>query len=163
MTYEGSYMWRLRQKVGNALVLVPGALAVLRRSDGRILMILRADDGTWGLPAGHCEEDQSFLETARTEVSEEVGLDVAADDLVAFGSLSGAAHALSYANGDVSQAYSLCFYAERWEGEPRADGVEAKDVRWVDPSDPPEPTHRASAAVLRILAEYEASGRFQAA
>ncbi|HEX2128656.1 MAG TPA: NUDIX domain-containing protein, partial [Solirubrobacterales bacterium] len=139
------------------------ALAVLRRGDGRVLMILRGDDGTWGLPAGHCEEDQSFLETARTEVSEEVDLRVAADDFVAFGSLSGDAHVLSYANGDVSQAYSLCFLAERWEGEPRPDGSEVTDLRWADPSDPPAPTHTASAAVLGLLAAYEQSGRFQAA
>jgi 8-oxo-dGTP pyrophosphatase MutT (NUDIX family) len=155
-------MWRLRQKVGNDLVLVPGALAVLRRDDGRVLMIRRSDDGTWGLPAGHAEEHQSFLATVRTEISEEVALRVAPEDLVAFASLSGDAHPLSYANGDVSEAYSLCFLAERWKGEPQADGVEATELDWVDPADPPTPTHPASAEVLRLLAEYERTGRFQA-
>jgi 8-oxo-dGTP pyrophosphatase MutT (NUDIX family) len=156
-------MWHLRQKVGNDLVLVPGALAVLRRDDGSVLMIERADDGTWALPAGHAEVGNSFLTTAITEVSEEVGLQVAPDDCVPFATLSGDAHVLSYSNGDVSQAYSLCFLAERWEGEPQADGVEVTELSWADPSDPPQPTHPASAAVLRLLAAYEKSGRFQAA
>jgi 8-oxo-dGTP pyrophosphatase MutT (NUDIX family) len=156
-------MWRLRQKVGHDLVLVPGALAVLRRDDGRVLMILRADDGTWGLPAGLSEEGQSFLATARTEVSEEVGLRVSAEDLVAFASLSvPELHTVTYANGDVSQIFSLCFLAERWEGEPRPDGSEAVDLRWVDPGDPPTPTHAAATATLDLLAAYEQTGRFQA-
>ena len=156
-------MWRLRQKVGHDLVLVPGALAVLRRDDGRVLMILRGDDGTWGLPAGLSEAGQSFLTTAQTEVSEEVDLRVAADDFVAFASLSEAdLHTITYENGDVSQIFSLCFLAERWEGEPRPDGSEAVEVRWVDPADPPAPTHMAAIATLRLLAAYEKTGRFQA-
>lgn len=46
MAYRGSYLWRLRQAVGNDLVLMPGAMVALQRDDRRVLLTKRADDGT---------------------------------------------------------------------------------------------------------------------
>jgi 8-oxo-dGTP pyrophosphatase MutT (NUDIX family) len=55
MAYANSYLWRLRQRVGNDLVLMPGAMVALRDADGKILLTKRGDDGTWCLPAGAAE------------------------------------------------------------------------------------------------------------
>ncbi len=164
MTFEGSYLWRLRQKVGSDLVLMPGAMIVLRREDGRVLMIERSDDGTWCVPAGGSEPGQSFLTTATTEVFEEVGIRLAEEEMRAFASLSDPeVHTLNYEGGDVTHWFAMCFLVERWDGEPVADGVEALDVIWADPDDPPEGTNRQTRVLLGLLAEYERTGRFQAA
>ena len=88
MPYAGSYLWRLRQAVGNELVLMPGAMVALQRDDGKVLLTKRADDGSWCLPAGAAEVGGSFARTAVDELAEEAGIEVAAEDLVPFATLS---------------------------------------------------------------------------
>jgi len=163
VAHTDSYLWRLRQKVGHELVLMPGAMIVLRRDDGRILLTRRLDDGTWCLPAGAAEPDGSFARTAVDELREEAGVEVTEDDLVAFGCLSEAeAHTIRYPNGDITHCFAVCFLAERWQGEPRPDHQESTEVRFVDLHDPPEPLHAPTARALELLSSYLDSHRFQA-
>jgi 8-oxo-dGTP pyrophosphatase MutT (NUDIX family) len=164
VTFEGSYLWRLRQKVGSELVLMPGAMIVLRRDDGRVLLLERSDDHTWCVPSGGCEPGQSFIAAAIAEVHEEVGIRLDAAHMHAFASLSDPqTHTLTYEGGDVTHWFALCFLVERWDGEPVPDGDEALDVTWADPAAPPEAIHKPSLALLGLLAAYERTGRFQAA
>jgi len=160
--YVDSYLWRLRQVVGSELVLIPGAMTVLRRDDGQVLFTKRGDDGSWCLPAGAAEPGGSFARTAIAEVREEVGLDVAEEDLVPFGCLSEAElHTLHYPNGDVTHCFALGFIVERWRGEPRPDGEEATEIRFAPLDQPPEPLHPAAVHALDLLRAHLASGRFQ--
>lgn len=101
MTYDASYLWRLRQAVGNALVLMPGAMVALQRDDQRVLLTKRADDESWCLPAGAAEPGGSFARTAIDELAEETNIEVSEGDLIPFGCLSeAAAHTIHYPNGD---------------------------------------------------------------
>lgn len=162
MPYTGSYLWRLRQEIGNELVLMPGAMIALRRSDGKVLLTRRADDGTWCLPAGAAEAGSSFAATAVDELKEETGVVVAESDLIPFGCLSEAeAHTIHYPNGDVTHCFALCFMAERWTGDPRPDHEESIDNQFADPGKPPAPVHRPTAHALELLIAYLDSGRFQ--
>lgn len=162
MAYVGSYLWRLRQAIGSELALMPGAMVALRRDDGRVLLTMRADDGTWCLPAGAAEPDGSFARTAVEELREETGVVVSEDDLVAFGCLSEAeAHTIHYPNGDVTHCFALCFMAEAWKGEPRPDGEESVEIRFVELGSPPDPIHPPTAHALDLLGAYLTSGRFQ--
>lgn len=162
MPYTGSYLWRLRQEIGNELVLMPGAMVALRRSDGKVLLTRRADDGTWCLPAGAAEAGSSFAATAVDELKEETGVVVAESDLIPFGCLSEAeAHTIHYPNGDVTHCFALCFMAERWTGDPRPDHEESIDNQFADPGKPPAPVHRPTAHALELLIAYLDSGRFQ--
>src|ERR1700741_3237178 len=74
MSFEGSYLWKLRQEVGHDLVLIPGAAVAAQREDGRVLFIRRGDNGVWALPGGAAEEGGSFARTAVDELREETGL-----------------------------------------------------------------------------------------
>lgn len=162
MAFVDSYLGRLRQVIGNELVLMPGAMIALRRGDGWVLLTLRTDDATWCLPAGAAEPGGSFARTAVEELKEEAGIVVAESDLVAFGCLSEAElHTITYPNGDVTHCYSLLFVAERWSGDPQPDGEEATDCRFTDPSDPPTPLHNPTGHALGLLIAYLDSGRFQ--
>ncbi len=54
--------------------------AVIRDGEGRLLVIQRRNDpsrGCWTLPGGRAEPGEALQETARREVAEETGLDVA--------------------------------------------------------------------------------------
>lgn len=162
MTYEGSYLWRLRQAVGSDLLLMPGAMIALQRDDRRVLLTKRADDGTWCLPAGAAEPGGSFARTAIDELAEETGVDVSESDLIPFGCLSEAeAHTIHYPNGDVTHCFALCFLARSWRGEPTPDREESTEATFADLGAPPEPLHRPTAHALDLLAAYLRSGSFQ--
>ena len=74
MGFEGTTLWRVRQKVGTDLVLWPGASVMVVRDDGRVLMGRRLDNDRWAIPGGGAEQGSSFADTAITELREEVGL-----------------------------------------------------------------------------------------
>ena len=162
MAYVDSYLWKLRQAVGGDLVLMPGAMVVLRRDDGCVLLTRRSDDGSWCLPAGAAEVGVSFARTAIDELREEAGVEVAAEDLIPFGCLSEAeAHTIHYPNGDVTHCFALCFLVEEWRGEPRPDEEESVEVRFVKPDDPPDPVHPPTGHALALLRSYLDTSQFQ--
>ena len=53
---------------------VIGICAVARTSDGRTLLIRRADTGTWGLPGGTLEWGETLRVALEREVEEEAGV-----------------------------------------------------------------------------------------
>ncbi|HUC01095.1 MAG TPA: NUDIX domain-containing protein [Solirubrobacterales bacterium] len=162
MGYAGSYLWQLRQAVGNDLILMPGAMVALLDDDGRVLMTRRTDDGTWCLPAGAAEPGGSFAQTAIDELAEETGLTVKEEDLVPFGSLSEAAlHTIDYPSGDVTHCFALLFLARSWAGELELDPQEAVEAKFAELGSPPAPLHEPTAHALDLLHEFLASGRFQ--
>ncbi|MFT3866685.1 MAG: NUDIX domain-containing protein [Solirubrobacterales bacterium] len=162
MPFEGSYLWRLRQKIGHDLVLMPGAAVAAQREDGQVLLIRRGDNGVWALPGGGAEVGGSFARTAVDELREETGLRVAEADLIPAACFSDAErHTLHYPNGDVAQYFSLCFLARRWEGEPVADGEEALELRFAPLDDLPRPFEPSTDRVVELLRGYLATGEFQ--
>ena len=56
--------------------LVVAVCAVARTSDGRYLLIRRADTGTWALPGGTVEWGESLREALPREVREEAGAEI---------------------------------------------------------------------------------------
>lgn len=58
---------------------VCGVLAL--DSQQRILLVRRADDGTWGLPGGGVEPGETWVQAAERECREETGWQVAATGL----------------------------------------------------------------------------------
>jgi 8-oxo-dGTP pyrophosphatase MutT (NUDIX family) len=162
MTYEGSYLWQLRQQIGSGLVLMPGAMIALLDKANRVLMTARQDDGTWCLPAGAAEAGGSFARTAIEELSEETGLAVEERDLVAFGCLSNAEdHTIRYPNGDITHCFALLFLARKWRGQLRPDRPEVTDAQFVGLDAPPNPLHSPTSHALDLLQAYLQSNLFQ--
>ena len=162
MPFEGSYLWRLRQKVGSDLVLTPGAMVFLVRDDGTLLFTRRADDGQWCLPAGGAEECSSFAATAIAELREETGVVLDPADLEAFACLSKAAlHTITYPGGDVSHCFAMLFLVRHWSGDPRPDGVETTEMLWADPTAPPSPLEAPAVRAVGLYRAYRRDGTFQ--
>jgi 8-oxo-dGTP pyrophosphatase MutT (NUDIX family) len=160
--YQDSYLWRLRQAVGNDLVLMPGAMVALQREDGCVLLTKRADDGTWCLPAGAAEPGGSFARTAIDELAEETGVEVAERDLIPFGCLSEAElHTIHYPNGDITHCFAVLFVARSWRNDPRPDGEESTEAGFFDLCALPEPLHIPTEHALDLLSAYLGSGTFQ--
>jgi 8-oxo-dGTP pyrophosphatase MutT (NUDIX family) len=162
LPFEDSYLWRLRQKVGHDLVLMPGAAVAAQRDDGRVLFARRGDNDVWCLPGGGAEAGGSFLATAVDELREETGLVADPVDLIPVACFSEAErHTLLYPNGDLTHYFSMCFLVRRWEGEPAPDGEETTDLRFADPIDPPRPFEDSTARAVELLLGYLRTGEFQ--
>jgi ADP-ribose pyrophosphatase YjhB (NUDIX family) len=162
MPYAGSYLQRLRERVGHELVLMPGAMIAVQREDDQVLFTRRGDDGTWCLPAGAAEPGSSFACTAVDGLAEETGLRLSEADLVPFASLSEAeSHTIVYPNGDKTHCFALCFLVRRWQGEPRPDGDESTETTFAPLEVPPAPIHPPTARALELLRAYLDTGTFQ--
>jgi 8-oxo-dGTP pyrophosphatase MutT (NUDIX family) len=163
MGFEGTTLWRVRQKVGTDLVLWPGASVMVVRDDGRVLLGHRLDNGTWAIPGGGAEEGSSFADTAIAELREEVGLEADPADLEAYACISRADnHVETYPNGDVTHYFGLWFVLRRWRGEPVGDGEEMGEIVWADVADPPEPLLRSTQVGFDLYRAWLETGRFQA-
>jgi 8-oxo-dGTP diphosphatase len=162
VSFEGSSLWRVRQKIGHDLLLWPGATVLLEDHDGRILLGLRRDNGEWAMPGGGAEEGGSFAATAIDELREEVGVEADAADLIAFACVSEPAdHLIPYPNGDLTHYFGIWFVLRRWRGEPKADGDELVELGWFSRDVLPEPLMHSSAVALKHYAAYLESGIFQ--
>jgi 8-oxo-dGTP pyrophosphatase MutT (NUDIX family) len=158
--FEGSYLWRLRQKIGSELVLVPAAQVLVIDSDDRLLLIRRSDTGRWALPAGSAEPHSTFALTAVCELEEETGLRAEMTDLEPFACVSNP-RPITYPNGDQVQGFALCFAVRTWTGVLHPLDGEALDLRFF--TNLPDQRHDQVDETLRLWHAYRRTGRFQVA
>jgi ADP-ribose pyrophosphatase YjhB (NUDIX family) len=74
---------RFSDRTGHVTPNVGGRAAIVD-GDGRLLVMKRAGDGTWGLPGGFSDPGETPAETAVREATEETGLVVDPVELVTF-------------------------------------------------------------------------------
>ena len=163
MAFADTYLGRLRQRVGQEMLITAGAMVIVQRADGLVLVQRRADNGDWEFPAGASEPDQTFVGTAVAEVAEETGIVLDPSDLEAFACMSDPElQLLRYPNGDIVRAYTMCFLARVERAEPRVVDGEATDHTWVSLDDLPTPTDPPAIVAARLLHAYLDTGLFQA-
>jgi ADP-ribose pyrophosphatase YjhB (NUDIX family) len=110
-----------------------GAGALVER-DGQLLLVQRAEmdafPGTWNLPSGYCEVDESPQDAAARETAEETGLEVEVDCLV---------DTYFFDDDPRGNGLLLVYKAHIVGGELRGDGHEATAVGFFPPQDLPRP------------------------
>ncbi|MDT0307204.1 NUDIX domain-containing protein [Streptomyces sp. DSM 44917] len=112
--------------------VVPSVTAVVRDTEGRVLLIHKTDNDLWALPGGGHDVGESITQTVIREVSEETGISVVVEDIV--GVYTDPEHVMAYDDGEVRQQFSICFRARPTGGSLRTSS-ESKAVRWVSPTD----------------------------
>ncbi|MBS1953830.1 MAG: NUDIX hydrolase [Cyanobacteria bacterium SZAS-4] len=122
------YISELRKTVGNRPLIVTGACVFIENADGHILLQGRTDNGTWGLPGGSLELDESLEDCARREVLEETGL--ALLSLEFFAAFSGRDHVYTCPNGDVVHNVSIAFRSKDYIGKLEPDGKEGTKLKF---------------------------------
>ena len=163
MGYVGSYIWKLRQKVGDMRLLSASAGVVCVGEDGKILMVYNHKDlDRWAFPAGGVEEGLSWGQVAAKELLEEGGLTVRPEDLVPFVTLSGSKYVYEYDDGNV-QSFTLYFVARKFEkDDTELDKEEISKVKWMSVEEAKNLPKSLSA--IHILSAYEKwseTGEFQ--
>ena len=129
------YLRDLRRAVGPRLLLLPGVAALVRDGEGRILLMRRADDGRWGLPAGAVDPGESPAEAVVREVREETGLVVRAARVA--GVFGGARFRYRYGNGDEAEYTVVVFDCEVTGGDLAPRDGEALELCYFAPADVP--------------------------
>jgi len=162
LAYKDSYIWQLRQHLGQKKLLMPAAAIVVENPDGHLLLQQRTDNKKWGFPGGGAEQNQGFAEIAINELKEETGLIVDKKDLTPFASLSQPDdNTFHYPNGDVTHYFSLCFLVKCWQGELTPEPEESLDLRFFDTKGLPENLSVGTSTLLNHLLEFNKTGCFQ--
>jgi 8-oxo-dGTP diphosphatase len=126
------YVKNIRAKIGNDLLLIPGAVGVIVNEQGQILLQHRSDNGKWGLPGGAIDPGEEPADAVIREIKEETGLDVIPERIV--GVYSGPDYQITYPNGDEAVIISICFACRPFPGqEPQVNDDESLDVRYFAP------------------------------
>lgn len=53
-----------------------GAVVFTRKDNKILYVIIKSTEGNYGFPKGHIENNENYIETAKREIKEEVGLNV---------------------------------------------------------------------------------------
>ena len=109
-----SYIGDLRELVGKRPLLTAGATVIVIK-DNKILLNLRSDTNTWGVPGGGLELGETLEEAARRELYEETGL--TAEKFTLLNVFSGNDFYFEYPNGDKLYSVIVLFKAENVSGE----------------------------------------------
>ena len=111
------YIQHLRSMVGREKVIMVVAGAMVFDKENRLLLQLRTDSESWGLPGGFMDFNESVQETARREVLEETGLML--KEMSLFGIYSGPDKEKTFDNGDQVSPVQILFLCHDFEGELR--------------------------------------------
>ncbi|MGD1996233.1 MAG: NUDIX domain-containing protein [Anaerolineae bacterium] len=136
------YLPWLRQFVGSEPIIIVGVSACIRDELGQLLLVRRADDGTWAFPAGAMELGERVDQAIVREVEEETGLQVTPERMV--GIYSGPEFFHIYPNKDQAYIVTAFFDCRVIGGSLQPDGRETLDARFFSTDRLPSlhPRHR---------------------
>lgn len=124
-----------------------GAVVYRRENDQIQTLIIRHNQGHWGLPKGHIENAENEMETALREVEEETGFMTSLDP--------GFREETHYSPKSGVQKEVVYFLATPVSGSEHPDHSEISEVKWVGIMDAQAIlTYENDAAMLRKAYRY---------
>jgi ADP-ribose pyrophosphatase YjhB (NUDIX family) len=132
-----SYIQELRQKIGNAPVIMVGATVLILNDQGELMMLLRTDNDCWGVPGGSMEPGEHLEDTACRETLEETGLKI--KHLHLFDVFSGPELYYRYPNGAEVYNVSAVYVATEVSGEIEVNPAEHRQWKFYSLANLPDP------------------------
>ncbi|WP_394619389.1 NUDIX hydrolase [Lentzea sp. JNUCC 0626] len=130
------YIAKLRALVGTMPLMLPGTSVLVSDEEGRLLLVRRADCGTWGLPGGFMEPGETFAETGVREVREETSLEVSSMALLDV--FSGPEYFAVCPNGDEVHNVTAAYTAVVSRGDLHVDPAEVSAAEFFPLDSLPE-------------------------
>lgn len=121
-----NYIKKIRTKIGHQKIIHPAARIIIEDEQGDVLMIKRADNNNWGIPAGSLELGETIKDCIIREVKEETGLQIIDCQVIGVSS-NPEKETVIYPNKDIIQYFTIEFYSDNWSG--RISGFEEQEVK----------------------------------
>lgn len=125
-----------------------GATTLVFNDKNEILLNLRSDTNTWGIPGGSMELHETIEETAVRELKEEAG--ISADKLELVAVLSGDEYYFEYPNGDKMCTVIVLFKVLNYTGGIKVSDNESKQLKFFSLDALPNMESRAKAIIAKI-------------
>jgi len=119
-----------------------GAMCVIERNDGRVLLIRHLYRKRWGIPGGLLQRNETPIDAARREVFEEVGLEV---ELISEPMVN-----VDAGPRRVDVVFRARPIDDATADDARPSSVEVVEVRWFDPTDLPELQFETAQAIQAL-------------
>lgn len=139
----------LRKHIGHDALIGVGATTLVFNDKKELLLNLRTDTNTWGIPGGSMELYESIEETAIRELKEETG--ITADKLELVTVLSGKDFYFEYPNGDKMCTVIILFKVMDYNGKMKVSDKESAELRFFPLTNLPVMESRAQNIIDRIL------------
>lgn len=146
-----SYISNMRKYIGHQPMLSAGATVVVIK-DNKILLNLRSDTNTWGIPGGAIELGESLEKTATRELKEETNLDC--NSFTLLNVFSGKDFYFKYPNGDELYSVVALYFANDVSGELKITDGESFKLEYFSKDNLPNLESRAK-VILDWLIEKE--------
>ena len=122
------YIMNLRKHVGHEPLIGLGATTLVFNDKKELLLNLRTDTDTWGIPGGSMELYETIEETAVRELKEEA--DISAYELELVTILSGKEYYFEYPNGDKMCTVIVLFKVLNYTGDIKVADNESKQLKF---------------------------------
>lgn len=145
-----SYISEMRKHIGHAPMLSAGATVVVLK-DNKILLNLRSDTNTWGIPGGAIELGEALEQTAARELKEETNL--TAEKYTLLHLFSGNDFYFKYPNGDELYSVVALYLAEGVTGDMKITDGESNELRFFGKCEFPTLESRAETIIEWLIHE----------
>lgn len=146
-----SYISEMRKHIGHTPMLSAGATVVVLK-DNKILLNLRSDTHTWGIPGGAIELGETLEQTAARELKEETNL--TAEKFTFLHLFSGKDFYFKYPNGDELYSVVALYLAEGVTGDLEITDDESRELNYFEKNELPFLECRAE-QIIKWLIENE--------
>ena len=142
------YIMNLREIVGHSPLIGVGATTLVFNNKNELLLNLRSDTNTWGIPGGSKELNETLEQCAIRELKEETNINV--NDLKLITVLSGKEYYFKYPNEDELDCVIALYKVSNYEGELNINDKESKELKFFSLDNLPELESRAKAIIDKI-------------
>ena len=142
------YIMNLREKIGHSPLIGVGATTLVFNNKNELLLNLRSDTNTWGIPGGSKELNETLEECAIRELKEETNINV--NDLELITVLSGKEYYFKYPNEDELDCVIALYKVSNYDGELNINDKESKELKFFSLDNLPELESRAKAIIDKI-------------
>ena len=143
------YIRNLREKVGHEPIIYVGATVLVFNEKNELLLNLRSDTSTWGIPGGGKELNETLEECAIRELKEETNIDV--KDLKLIAVLSGPEYYFKYPNDDEVDCVIVLYQVKNHSGELKINDGESTKLSFFPLDNLPPLESRAKAIIDKIV------------
>lgn len=135
-----SYIKEIRKYIGHSPMLSAGATIVVLK-DNKILLNLRSDTNTWGIPGGAIELGETLEETAARELKEETNLE--SEKFTLLNVFSGKDFYFKYPNQDELYSVVALYIADGVTGDLKITDNESFELKYFGKDELPVLESRA--------------------